>query len=197
VTVPAAEFMQGLRKLCDQHNILLVCDEVWTAPARTGRWFAHQHYGITPDAMTLAKALGGGAPIAAMVAAPKYQDTLGPGKHASTMGGNPLCAAAGVATMQVIESEGLVERAAEKGEKLMSALRRARIGCVKEVRGKGMMIGIELDKPGKDIVSACLARGLLINCTQDTVLRLAPPLTTPDSLLNKGLWILINVLKTA
>lgn len=197
VTVPAAEFMQGLRKLCDQHNILLVCDEVWTAPARTGRWFAHQHYGITPDAMTLAKALGGGAPIAAMVASPKYQDVLGPGKHASTMGGNPLCAAAGVATMQVIESEGLVERAAEKGEKLMSALRRARIGCVKEVRGKGMMIGIELDKPGKDIVSACLARGLLINCTQDTVLRLAPPLTTPDSLLNKGLWILINVLKTA
>jgi acetylornithine/succinyldiaminopimelate/putrescine aminotransferase len=125
------------------------------------------------------------------------EDTLGPGKHASTMGGNPLCAAAGVATMQVIEAEGLVERAAEKGEKLMSALRRARIGCVKEVRGKGMMIGIELDKPGKDIVSACLARGLLINCTQDTVLRLAPPLTTPDSLLNKGLWILINVLKTA
>jgi predicted acetylornithine/succinylornithine family transaminase len=197
VNVPTAAFMQGLRKLCDQHNILLVCDEVWTAPARTGRWFAYQHYGITPDAMTLAKALGGGAPIAAMVAAPRHQDVLGPGKHASTMGGNPLCAAAGVATMQVIESEGLVERAAEKGEKLMSALRRARIGYVKEVRGKGLMIGIELDKPGKDIVSNCLARGLLINCTQETVLRLAPPLTTPDSLLNKGLWILINVLKTA
>jgi len=197
VVVPTVEFMQGLRKLCDQRNVLLVCDEVWTAPARTGRWFAHQHYGIVPDAMTLAKALGGGAPIAAMVAAPKYQDVLSAGKHASTMGGNPLCAAAGVATMKLIEEEGLVQRAAERGEKLFSALRRARIGCVKDVRGKGMMIGIELDKPGKDIVLSCLSRGLLINCAQDTVLRLAPPLTTPDGLLRKGLKILIDILKSA
>ena len=196
MNIPTTEFMRGLRALCDQRNILLVCDEVWTAPARTGRWFAHQHYDIVPDAMTLAKALGGGATIAAMVAAPKYQDVLTPGKHGCTMGGNPLCAAAGVATMKLIADEGLVERAAVKGEKLQAALRRAKIGCVKDVRGKGLMIGIELDKPGKDIVAACLARGLLINCTQDTILRLAPPLTTPDGLLSKGLRILIDVLKT-
>jgi 4-aminobutyrate aminotransferase-like enzyme len=99
--------------------------------------------------------------------------------------------------MKLIEEEGLVQRAAEKGEKLLSALRRARIGCVKDVRGKGMMIGIELDKPGKDIILSCLARGLLINCAQDTVLRLAPPLTTPDGLLRKGLKILIDILKSA
>jgi predicted acetylornithine/succinylornithine family transaminase len=195
VNVPTAEFMQGLRRLCDEKNLLLVADEVWTAPARTGRWFAHQHYGITPDAMTAAKAMAGGLPLGVMVAAPKWQDTLGPGKHACTMGGNPLCAAAGLATMKLIEDQDLVARAATAGEMVMDRLRRARIGRVKEVRGKGLMIGIELDCPGRPIVEACLAAGLLINCTQDTVLRLAPPLVTSDAQLRKGLRILIRVLK--
>jgi predicted acetylornithine/succinylornithine family transaminase len=193
--VPTVEFMQGLRKLCDQESLLLVCDEVWTAPARTGKWYAHQHYGITPDVMTLAKAIGGGTPLGACVAAPKYQDVLQPGQHGCTMGGNPLCAAAGVATMKLIEDEGLLTRAEEKGQEVMSALRNKKIGCIKEVRGKGLMIGIDLDKPGKDVVSACMAAGLLINCTRDTVLRLAPPLVITDALLRKGMRILIKALK--
>jgi predicted acetylornithine/succinylornithine family transaminase len=195
VNVPSDQFMRGLRALCDEKNLLLVADEVWTAPARTGRWYAHQHYDITPDAMTLAKAIGGGLPLGVCVAAPKWQDTLSPGKHACTMGGTPLCTAAGLATMKLIEDEDLVARAAAKGQEVMDRLRRARIGCVKEVRGKGLMIGIELDKPGRDVVLACLAAGLLINCTQENVLRLAPPLVIPDSLLRKGLRILIKVLK--
>jgi len=114
VNVPSVEFMQRLRKLCDDNGILLVCDEVWTAPARTGKWFAYQHFGITPDVMTLGKAVGGGAPVGVCVAAPKWADVLGPGKHASTMGGNPLCASAGAAAMKVIEDEKLVERAAAR-----------------------------------------------------------------------------------
>ncbi len=195
VNVPTAEFMQHLRALCDERGILLVADEVWTAPARTGRWFAHQHYDITPDAMTLAKALGGGLPVGACVVAPKWQDVLGPGKHACTMGGNPLCAAAGLATMKLIEDEDLVARAAAKGQEVPDRLHRARIGCVKEIRGKGLMIGIELDRPGQPIVEACLAGGLLINCTQETVLRLAPPLVTSDAQFRKGLRILIKALK--
>jgi len=193
--VPTAEFMQGLRRLCDQKNILLVVDEVWTAPARTGRWYAYQHYGITPDVMTVAKAIAGGLPLGACVAGAKWQDVLGPGKHGCTMGGNPLCAAAALATMKLIADEDLVARAAAKGEQVISAIRDARIGRVKEVRGKGMMIGIELDTPGRDAVSACMAAGLLINCTQDSVLRLAPPLVISDSLLAKGVAILIKTLR--
>ncbi|MFA6133597.1 MAG: acetylornithine/succinylornithine family transaminase [Phycisphaerae bacterium] len=195
MNVPSLAFMQGLRKLCDEKNILLVCDEVWTAPARTGKWYAYQHFGIEPDVMTMAKAVGGGTPVGACVASPKYQDVLQPGKHGCTMGGNPLCAAAGVATMKLIEDEHLVERAEAKGEEVMAQLRSAKIGCVKEVRGHGLMIGIELDKPGKDIVAACMAAGLLINCTQDTVLRLAPPLIIPDALLARGVRILIKAMK--
>ena len=195
VNVPTVEFMQGLRALCDQRNVLLVVDEVWTAPARTGRWYAHQHFGITPDVMTLAKAVGGGLPLGVCVAAPKVQDVLSPSKHACTMGGNPLCTAAGLATMQLIEAEDLVARAAANGREIMDKLRRTRIGCVKDVRGKGLMIGIELDKPGLPIVEACLAAGLLINCTHENVLRLAPPLVTPDVSLRKGLRILIKALK--
>ncbi|HUS48100.1 MAG TPA: acetylornithine/succinylornithine family transaminase [Phycisphaerae bacterium] len=194
VNVPSVEFMQRLRKLCDDNGILLVCDEVWTAPARTGKWFAYQHFGITPDVMTLGKAVGGGAPVGVCVAAPKWADVLGPGKHASTMGGNPLCASAGAAAMKVIEDEKLVERAAAKGRQVTQAIRDAKIGCVKQVRGKGLMIGIELDKDAKGLFQEAMKRGLLIGYAQANVLRLVPPLNTPDDLLEKGLRILCDVL---
>ena len=194
VNVPSVEFMQRLRKLCDDNGILLVCDEVWTAPARTGKWFAYQHFGITPDVMTLGKAVGGGAPVGVCVAAPKWADVLGPGKHASTMGGNPLCASAGAAAMKVIEDEKLVERAAAKGQQVTQAIRDAKIGCVKQVRGKGLMIGIELDKDAKGLFQEAMKRGLLIGYAQANVLRLVPPLNTPDDLLEKGLRILCDVL---
>ena len=195
VYLPSPAFMRGLRRLCDQHKLMLVCDEVWTAPARTGRWFAYQHFDITPDAMTVAKAIGGGAPLGALVAAPKYQDVLQPGTHGCTMGGNPLCAAAGVATMKLIEDQDLVTRAAAKGQWMADTIRAAKLGVVKEVRGAGLLIGIELDRPGADVFKTCIAKGLLINCTQDRILRLAPPLITEDALLSKGLDILIQVLK--
>jgi len=194
VNVPKKEFMQALRALCDEKEILLVCDEVWTAPARTGRWFAYQHYDITPDVMTLAKAVGGGAPVGACVAAPKYADVLGPGTHGCTMGGNPLCAAAGAACMKLIEQEHLVERAEQKGRQIMRAIRDAKVGCVKGVRGKGMMIGIELDKPARDVFLACMHRGLLVCYAGTSVVRLAPPLVIEEELIERGLEILLGVL---
>ncbi len=195
INVPTTEFMQGLRALCDQKNLLLVCDEVWTAPARTGKWFAYQHYGIEPDVMTVAKALGGGAPVGACAASPKYADLLGPGMHGCTMGGNPLCAAAGAATMKLIEDEHLVDRAAQKGEETMQAIRDAGIPCVKEVRGAGMMIGIELDKTASDVFLACMEAGLLVCYAGEHVVRLAPPLIISDEDLSQGLEILCKVLK--
>ena len=195
MNVPTAEFMHGLRDLCDKAGMLLIVDEVWTSPARTGKWFAYQHYGITPDAMTLGKSLGGGLPVGACVAGPKWQDVLQPGMHGCTGGGNPLCTAAGAAAMELIDREGLVARSAKKGVEIMDAIRRAKVACVKDVRGAGLMIGIELTKPGKEVFTTCLARGLFINCTQDTVLRLAPPLTTPDEDFAKGLGVLLDVLK--
>ena len=195
VNMPSRQFMQGLRQLCDQKALTLVCDEVWTAPARTGRWYAHQLYDIQPDVMTLGKATGGGLPVAAMVAAPKVQDVFQPGNHGCTMGGNPLCAAAGLAAYTLVEKEGLLEQALLKGRRITEQLRNANLPCVKDIRGAGLMLGIELDKPGKDAVTACLDRGLLINCTQEKVLRLAPALTIGEDDLAAGLDILTAVLK--
>jgi len=195
VHIPSRQFMQGLRRLCDQHQLLLVCDEVWTAPARTGRWFAYQHFDITPDVMTLAKALGGGAPLGAMVAGPKWQDILQPGMHGCTMGGNPLCAAAGVATMKLIEEQDLVTRAAAKGQWVIDTIRSAKLPCVREVRGAGFLVGLELDQPGMPVLKSCLEKGLLINCVQERILRLAPPLIIEDALLAKGLDILLGAIK--
>ncbi|HUU21266.1 MAG TPA: acetylornithine/succinylornithine family transaminase [Phycisphaerae bacterium] len=196
VNIPTKPFMQGLRSLCDEKDLVLVCDEVWTAPARTGRWFAYQHYGITPDVMTVAKAVGGGLPVGVCLAGEKYQDILQPGKHGCTMGGNPLCAAAGLAAMKLIERENLVERAAELGEKIVKTLRDAKPACVKEVRGAGVMIGIELNGPREDLMAKTIQRGLLVNLTAGyRVLRLAPPLTIEESLLDEGLGILIEALR--
>ena len=195
VNVPSVEFMRGLRALCDEKGLLLVCDEVWTAPARTGKWFAYQHYDIAPDVMMLAKALGGGLPVGACVAAPKWADVLGPGKHGCTMGGNPLCAAAGAACMRLIEEEDLVARAAEKGRQIMDLVRGAGIGRVKDVPGKGMMIGIELDAPARDVFLAAMEGGLLVCYAGQSVLRLAPPLTIAEDELSAGMDILIDVLK--
>ncbi len=196
VNVPTVEYMRGLRALCDERKLALICDEVWTAPGRTGRWFAYQHYGIEPDIMTLGKAIGGGTTIAACVAKPALGEQMVPGTHGCTLGGNPLCAAAGAATMKLIEDEDLLAAADRKGAVITEALTGAGIGRIKTVRGKGVMIGIELDGPGGDVQAACLQRGLIINCTQDTVLRLAPALVVSDSDLSAGLEILIDVLKS-
>jgi len=195
MTVPSVEFMQGLRRLCSERGVAMVCDEVWTAPARTGKWFAYQHYGIEPDLMTLGKACGGGLPVAACVASPRLADVLQPGKHGCTLGGNPLCAAAGVATFHLVRDENLLAAAQRKGAAATQMLREAKLDKVKDIRGKGLMLGIELDAPAKDVFTRCLARGLLINVTQDKVIRLAPPLVIEDGLLAKGIDMLIEELR--
>ena len=195
VNVPTIEFMQALRRLCEKRQLVLICDEVWTAPARTGRWFAYQHYGMEPDILTVAKALGGGAPVAACVAKPALAEKMVPGTHGCTLGGNPLCAAAGAAVMKLIAEENLCKAAEDKGAAIVEVIRSAKVAKVKEVRGKGLMIAIALDCPGKGIFQACLERGLIINCTQETVLRLAPPLVIGEGDLAAGLEILIDVLK--
>ncbi len=197
VNVPTVEFMRSLRRLCDERELVMVCDEVWTAPARTGKWFAYQHYGIAPDVMTLAKALGGGLPVGACVAAPKYADVLVPGTHGCTMGGNPLCAAAGAATMKLIEDENLLERAEKLGGQIVRAIQDAKIPALQQVRGKGMLIGMQFaqTRPVKGIMSACIDRGLLVCTAKNNVLRLAPPLTITDAELDAGMEILTDVLK--
>ncbi len=197
LNVPTAEFMQGVRSLCDEAGIVMVVDEVWTAPARTGKWFAYQHFGVEPDAMCLAKAIGGGAPVGAMVASEKFADVLGPGTHGCTMGGNPLCAAAGAAAMRLIEDENLVESAETKGAKVVEMIESADLSCVSDVRGKGLMVGMKLDdaKPAKDVMLACLERGLILCIAKQNVVRIAPPLVTSQADIEKGVGILIDVLK--
>jgi len=190
------EFLQGLRKLCDREGMILILDEVQTGCGRTGKWFGYQHYGVVPDIMTLAKSLGGGTAIGALVAQPKVADKLVPGTHASTFGGNPLACAAGIAAFEAIEEEDLLRNAADLGRRALARLEamKVRFPFIREVRGKGMMIGAELDRPGKDVVARCLKSGLLINCTHETVIRLLPALNITPEILDEGMDILEEAL---
>ncbi len=156
--------------------MVLIFDEVQTGCGRTGTWFGYQHDGVVPDIMTLAKSIGGGPALGALVAKAEVAAKLVPGTHASTFGGNPLACAAGIATFEVIEEEGLLENARRVGEYARERLEglRDRFPFIREVRGRGVMIGAELDRPGAPIVQRCLEAGLLINCTHETVLRMLP-----------------------
>ncbi len=179
VVVPDAAYFQEVRKICDENNLILIFDEVQVGMGRTGKMFAHEHFGITPDIMTLAKALAGGAPIGAMLATDRLAESFTPGTHGSTFGGNPLVTAAAVATIRAIQEEGILNRTEEMGEYLMGeleALHKKFPSLIKEVRGIGLMIGVELAIPGGDIVKTALSRGLLLNCAQEKVLRFVPPL---------------------
>ncbi len=178
VNCPDPQYLQQVRKLCDEHGCLMILDEVQTGMGRCGSLFAHQLFGVEPDIMTLAKALGNGLPIGAMLATEKVARSFEAGSHATTFGGTPLVTAVALETCRVIEEEGLVERAAELGDYLRSGLRKlqASHGVVKDVRGQGLLVGVELKKEGAKVVDACRQRGFLINCIQDKVLRLAPPL---------------------
>jgi len=173
VIPPAPGYLEGVRRWCDENDLLLILDEVQTGLGRTGRWFAHQHHGITPDVMTLAKGLGGGVPIGACLAAPKA-DVFEPGDHGSTFGGNPLACAAALAVLNVIERDGLVGHAAEMGEMLHGVLQG--LGA-KETRGVGLMQAVEFAEPrAKPLQQACLDAGLVINAVDDHTVRLVPPL---------------------
>lgn len=191
-----AEYMQTIRDLCDEHGALMILDEVQTGIGRTGRWFAYQHFEVTPDIITMAKALGGGAAIGAMMAKPQIAASLVPGTHASTFGGNPLACAAGIAVIEAIEEEHLLENARAMGDYLRSRLEqlKEKYPIIDHIRGKGLMIGVQLTMPGAKIVSRCLEKGLRVNCTQETVLRLMPSMTITQQQIDKAITILDEVL---
>ena len=198
LNVGSVEFIQGLRTLCDEKGVLLIVDEIWTAPGRTGKLFAYQHYGITPDVLTLGKAIGGGLPMAACVAAPKWQDILVPGTHGCTMGGNPLCAAAGAAAMQLIAEQDLCTRATQLGASITAQIEAAALPHVTEIKGRGLLLGFTLDESveAKTVMMRCLDRGLIVCIAKNNVVRLAPPLTVEEDTLAAGLEILIDVVRT-
>lgn len=203
VNVMAPDFMAELRKICDTHGWLLMLDEVQTGIGRTGTWFGFQHSGIKPDVMTLAKALGSGVPIGACLASGVAADVFQPGNHGSTFGGNPLACAAALATLNTIEDEGLLENARLRGEAIRTGLRQALAGVhgVVDVRGEGMMIGVELDRPCGELVGIARDAGVLINVTADKVIRLVPPLiygaTEVDALVDAVSGIVRNHLQQA
>ena len=172
------DYLQGLRRVCDKRGWLLMLDEVQCGIGRTGKWFAHQWAGIVPDVMPLAKGLGSGVPIGAIVVGPRAVDVLGPGNHGTTFGGNPLAMRAGVETLRIMEEDGLLAHAAAVGEVLRAGLVRelGSLAGVKDIRGAGLMIGIELDRPCGVLLARAAQAGLLISVTADSVIRLVPPL---------------------
>ena len=178
INIPDAAYLGGLRQICDEQRWLFMLDEVQSGIGRTGTWFAHQHTAIKPDVMTLAKGLGSGMPIGACLARGNAAQIFKPGNHGSTFGGNPLACRAALTTLETIEQEGLRENALEIGALLVDGLRQALHGVagVTEIRGHGLMIGVELDRACGDLVKRALAQGLLINVTSDKVIRLLPPL---------------------
>ncbi|MEK6770678.1 MAG: aspartate aminotransferase family protein [Pseudomonadota bacterium] len=182
IQIPSDGYLRGLRELCDQHQWLLMLDEIQTGMCRTGRWFACEHEGVKADVMTLAKSLGNGVPIGACLARGDAAKVFTPGTHGSTFSGNPLVCRAALAVIEELERGHYDRRAAELGQRLLTGLQRAFDGVagVREIRGRGLMLAIELDRPCKDVLKMALARGLLVNVTADTVVRLLPPLILSD-----------------
>jgi len=178
IVVPPAGYLAGLRQMCDQREVLLMFDEVQTGIGHTGYYFGYQHEGVVPDVMTLAKGLAGGMPIGVMMAKPHIAETLGPGTHGSTFGGNPVSCSAALAVLRTIEDEHLLDHVQEVGAYFLDGLRRLqkKYAFITEVRGRGLMVAAELDRPGGHMVVKAMERGYLINCTVDCVLRFLPPL---------------------
>jgi acetylornithine/N-succinyldiaminopimelate aminotransferase len=196
INIATPEFLRALRDLCDQHGIMLIFDEVQTGVGRCGTWWGYQTSGVEPDIMTMAKQLGGGTAIGALAAKPEVAEHLKPGTHASTFGGNPLAAAAGCAVFEIIRDENLLENAQKMGAHLKQRMLELKqdVPTIVEVRGEGLMIGVELAESGTGVVAACLEKGLHINCTHDTVLRIMPPLNITRKQLDEGLDVLADVL---
>jgi predicted acetylornithine/succinylornithine family transaminase len=196
VVVPQPEYFRALRALCDRHDLLLIFDEIQTGMGRTGPLFAYEWTGVTPDIITLAKGLGGGVPIGAMLAAQPAAAAFDTGSHGSTFGGNALTCAAALAVLETLESEGVLANGSAMGERLRSGLRElaGRHPVVGDVRGRGLLVGAVLGEPGGPIVDRCRAGGLIINCTANTVLRLTPPLTVSAAEVDEALAILDRAL---
>lgn len=197
VRIPEPGFLEGLRRLCDEHGLLLIFDEVQTGMGRTGEWFAYQHTDIKPDVITMAKGLAGGVACGAMITRDEFAADLRPGMHASTFGGNSLAMAAGIATGETIEREGLLQRVQDNAEfahEKLQALKDS-LPIIKQLRVCGMMIGIELTIPSGPAVAKAMQRKVLLNSTQDTVVRLLPALNIPQADLEEGLEVVAAVLE--
>ncbi|MBI5124088.1 MAG: aspartate aminotransferase family protein [Candidatus Omnitrophica bacterium] len=196
INIADKEYMKEVRKLCDEKDIVMILDEVQTGMGRTGEIFCFKNYGIVPDVMTLAKSLGGGVPIGACVAREKFQDVLTPGTHASTFGGSPLVSAAALAVFEAIKKGKLLQNTKKQGAYLRKRLEglKKKHHFIKEIRSLGLVIGVQLGIKGEDIYKKCLEDGLLINCTQDTVLRIMPPMTVSKNEIDKAVSILDKVL---
>ncbi len=196
INLPPPGFLEGLRKLCDDRGMLLMFDEVQTGMGRTGKWYAHQHWNIVPDVVTLAKAIGGGVALGGLIAKPEVAEKLKPGTHAATFGGNPIACRAALATIETFEEQGLLERATQVGERFRHHFEALKAKCPKiaEIRILGTMIGLQLAIDGAPIVQKCLERGLLINCTHQTVIRLLPAVDISAEQIDEGCAILADVL---
>ncbi len=197
INIARKDFVQDLRRLCGQKKLLLIIDEVQTGIGRTGKMFAWQNYDVVPDIFTLAKSLGGGFPIGVMMARKDIADLLTPGTHASTFGGGPVICKAAIAVLTSVQKEKLLANANKMGEYLMGKLKdlREKYVFIKDVRGLGLMCGLELDRDGLPIVEACIKHGLLLNCTHGSVLRIMPALGVSKKEIDKGIAILNNVFK--
>lgn len=193
VIIPSTEYLKEVREICDETDTLLILDEVQTGFGRTGKWFAKEHSGIKPDIMTTAKAMGGGFPMGAMLACEEVAANFRRGDHASTFGGNALACAAALANIEVIKKEGLVKRSKELGNYLVRKLESKNLDYVKEIRGKGLMVGMEISIKCEDIVNKARERGVLLNCTSESVLRFVPPLTITKEQLDKAVSVLDEI----
>jgi predicted acetylornithine/succinylornithine family transaminase len=196
INIGDKEYLQTIRRLCDEKGSLLIFDEVTTGIGRTGKWFAYQHFDVEPDILTMAKALGGGTAIGAMMAKAEVAESLAPGKHATTFGGSALVCAAAVAVIEAIEEENLLANAADLGQYTKEKLEQLKDKhtIIDHVRGVGLMIGIQLNGPGGEIVDKCLSAGLRINCTQGTVIRFMVPMVATRELVDKAIEIFDGVL---
>lgn len=188
-------FLRGLRQICDREGILLICDEVQCGMGRTGKLFAYQTYGVVPDIVTMAKGLGGGIPIGAMMANNKTASGFAPGDHACTFGGNPLSTAVGNKVMDIVTGEGFLDRVNDLGKYLTQALQGIKDSRIVNVRGRGLMLGIEFDSDIKDLVNICMQKGLLVLGAGNRVLRMVPPLTINETEINQAVNILKEALK--
>ncbi|MCL7415772.1 MAG: acetylornithine transaminase [ANME-2 cluster archaeon] len=195
VRVPHDEYLRSARDICDDAGALLIFDEVQTGFGRTGRWFAKEHSGAEPDIMTLAKALAGGLPMGAMLAKDEIASRMQKGDHAATFGGSPLVCTAALASLKVIEDEKLVERSARMGDYLMQGLKDLELDRVTDIRGKGLMVGIELEVKCGSIVDYARNHGVLLNCTSDSVLRFVPPLIITEEQIDSVIEVVAQGIK--
>jgi len=197
VNIPDARYLKEVRALCDEHKILLIVDEVQTGIGRTGKLFAYEHAGIEPDIMTLAKALGNGFPVGAMLATDKIAESFAPGNHASTFGGNPLAMAAALATLEIMLQEGILDNCRKTGDYFLKELKKLekKHALINDVRGKGLMLAVTLNMEAAEIVRECMQKGLLINSTGGKTLRFVPPLIITNKDVDQAVDILNEVME--